>query len=507
MFAPRERIYWYRIERYIMVSRHFLILGLDGLRMDMVTPELTPNLLRLASRGVFFKQHHAEFPTATRVNVASLVTGAHSGTHGVVNNSIFDPGIAADKPVDLGKFDVVEAADAHYGGNLFGTPSLGEILAAHDQSMMAISSGTTGSNRLMHHKVKPFGGVVFSAHGLAPCYPTSDAESILARFGAVPEAGTPDQARLAYITDVFIEHLFPLYQPRVTILWFSDPDKTYHYCGIGAPESLQSIQAADRCLGRIMEWVQHPSQEGRITLIVLSDHGQISIRQQLSVRHALEDIGVKAGHGCYGDGNVAVVPWSNGSIHLRNDHPELVQKIVEWMQHQPWCGSLFTTGKNAVEGIVPGTFARSLVGNDHPRSGDIVYVLRADDQPDAQGITGGCYDDSQLSVGGGTHGGLTEQELHNVCVAYGPDFKVGYESSIPSGTIDVMPTILHLLGYAIPSTVDGRVLSEALVRSGIEVGLAPTTSTYSTEASGPYTQHLTVTRVGATTYIDHGWVE
>ena len=57
-----------------MPHSHFLILGLDGLRLDMVTPELTPNLLSLAQHGVFFRQHHAVFPTATRVNVTSLVT-------------------------------------------------------------------------------------------------------------------------------------------------------------------------------------------------------------------------------------------------------------------------------------------------------------------------------------------------------------------------------------------------------------------------------------------------
>ena len=137
-----------------MSTDRFLILGLDGLRADMVTPELTPNLLRLAERGVFFRQHHAVFPTVTRVNVSSLVTGANSGTHGIVNNSIFEPSISPHQPVDCGQYDVVEAADVYYQGALFSTPSLGEILVSHGDRMVAISSGTTGSNRLMHHKVK-----------------------------------------------------------------------------------------------------------------------------------------------------------------------------------------------------------------------------------------------------------------------------------------------------------------------------------------------------------------
>ena len=488
----------------------FLLVGLDGLRSDMVTPELTPNLLRLAQQGVRFLNHHAVYPTSTRVNVTSLVTGAHAGTHGIVNNSIFEPGVSPDKPVDLGKFDVVEAADAYYQGHLLSTPSLGETLAAHGQSIVAVSSGTTGSNRLMHHKVKTLGGMGFSTQGVAPCYPTDDAHTILQRFGAAPAAGTPDAARLAYITEVFLEHVFPTYQPRVTILWFSDPDKTYHYRGIGSAESCEAIQAADAQLGRLMDWVQQPAQRERVHLVVCSDHGHVTVRQQLSVRDALAGLGVAAGVGCYGADGVAVVPGLAGDIHVRDHDARLISKIVTWMQEQPWCGSLFTQGKNTTDGTVPGTLARALVRNDHRRTGDIVYVMRTDEEIDAHGIVGGCYDDSSLPLGGGTHGGLSRHELHNVCVAYGPAFRQGHESTVPSGTIDLMPTILHLLGYPIPERVDGRVLHEVLASPHPSPEPPVVTTTYSTERStgvGDYRQHLTTATVGTTTYLERGWVE
>ena len=103
-----------------MQPTHVVIVGLDGLRADMMTPDTTPHLLRLAQQGVLFPRHHAVFPTATRVNVTSLVTGTNSGTHGIVNNSIFEPGVAPDTPVDFGKYQMVEAADAFYGGELLG---------------------------------------------------------------------------------------------------------------------------------------------------------------------------------------------------------------------------------------------------------------------------------------------------------------------------------------------------------------------------------------------------
>jgi arylsulfatase A-like enzyme len=345
---------------------------------------------------------------------------------------------------------------------------------------------------------------------VAPCYPTSEAEAIFARFGPSPAAATPDTARLAYATDVFLEHVFPRYQPRVTILWFSDPDKTYHYCGIGSEASLRAIQAADTLLGRIMDWLQQPAQRERFNLLVLSDHGHVTVRQQVSVREALTAIGVSAGNGFYSDQGVAVVPSYTGAIHVRNSDPQLVRKIATWMQEQPWCGALFTSGKNAVEGCVPGTFARSLVLNEHARTGDIVYTMRTDEAQNEHGFVGNCYDDSALPIGGSTHGGLSPYELRNVCAAYGPAFREGHASTVPSGTIDVLPTLLHLLGYNIPPRVEGRVLTEALGQTSAAPGEAPVTQTYSTEAvtpSGVYRQHLTFTRVGATTYLERGGVE
>jgi arylsulfatase A-like enzyme len=320
----------------------------------------------------------------------------------------------------------------------------------------------------------------------------------------------------------------------VTILWFSDPDLTSHYCGVGSDACLTSIRAADAQLGRIIDWQQQPALQERVNLIVMSDHGHITVRGQVSVAEQLTAAGIPAGHGTFGEGPegpaptqwrqgpygpaptqsrhgaVAVVPGSAGSIHLRTHDPRLVHTIAQWLQAQPWCGAVFTQAKNGVEGVVPGTLARSLVLNEHARAGDIVYVLRTDEASDVHGIMGGCYDDSHVPVGGGTHGGLSQHELHNVGVAYGPAFQQGKVSTLPSGTIDLLPTLLHVLDYPCPSRVEGRLLYEALAQTPAVPEPAPETRTYSVEAptsTGLYRQHLTTTRVGTTVYLERGWVE
>jgi hypothetical protein len=148
--------------------------------------------------------------------------------------------------------------------------------------------------------------------------------------------------------------------------------------------------------------------------------------------------------------------------------------------------------------------------NDHARAGDIVYVLRTDEACDAHGIVGGCYDDSHVPVGGGTHGGLSQHELHNVCVAYGPAFQQSSTNPLPSGTVDLLPTLLHVLDYPIPPTVEGRILYEALAQPQGASDSIAASYTYSADtvtAAGLYRQHLTTTKVGTTVYLERGWVE
>src|SRR5687768_14925828 len=71
-------------------NRH-LLLVLDGLRPDYVTQDVMPNLHALGQRGVTFTNHHAVYPTVTRVNASSFSTGAYPERHGILGNSVFFP--------------------------------------------------------------------------------------------------------------------------------------------------------------------------------------------------------------------------------------------------------------------------------------------------------------------------------------------------------------------------------------------------------------------------------
>ncbi|MDQ3315099.1 MAG: hypothetical protein M3505_10825, partial [Verrucomicrobiota bacterium] len=82
----------------------------------------------------------------------------------------------------------------------------------------------------------------------------------------------------------------------------------------------------------------------------------------------------------------------------------------------------------------------------------------------------------------------------------------GFVNDLPTGNIDLAPTILAILGIDSGERLDGRVLTEAMVHRELP---APRTETERIEAtrqlpSGLWRQHLQISRVRGTSYFDEG---
>jgi arylsulfatase A-like enzyme len=96
--------------------------------------------------------------------------------------------------------------------------------------------------------------------------------------------------------------------------------------------------------------------------------------------------------------------------------------------------------------------------------------------------------------------------MHNTLIAAGPDFRRGYVDDLPSGNVDLSPTILRILGITPPQRLDGRILSEAMVKTDLsilkpEVKRIEVTKDFSV---GTWRQSLQISRVGSTEYLDEG---
>lgn len=136
---------------------------------------------------------------------------------------------------------------------------------------------------------------------------------------------------------------------------------------------------------------------------------------------------------------------------------------------------------------------------------DIVMSFRWNDQPNEYGVPGLIDADWQRSANKGTHATLSRFDMRNTLIAAGPDFRSGMVNDLPTGNVDLAPTVLQILQVKSLPKMDGRILTEALVNgSAPPKPEARTIEASRTFPGGTWRQFLKTSRVGTTVYLDEG---
>jgi arylsulfatase A-like enzyme len=473
-----------------------LLIILDGLRPDYVTPDLMPHLCALGERGVVCEAHHSVFPTVTRVNSASVATGSYPATHGLMGNSVFFPDISATNGLSTGDATNLIKIEEATGGNLLTTPSLGEVLERAGKKLLVTSSGSTGSAFLLNHKIAGCG----IAH-TELVRPESVEARVMAVLGPIPPDATPNRERNRRAVDAYLRIGLEELRPDVTIIWLSDPDHTAHAAGIGAPRTLESIRLVDAEIGRIIETLETKGLKDAVNIFVASDHGFSTQTGGANPVGLLVKNGLKAD---YQSDDVVLV---DGAIHVKNRDQQKIRRIVELLQKTDWVGAVFTkgSGPNKPEGSVPGTLSFDTIHWNHDRAADILVTANWSDDKNQYGYAG-----TTPLPGVAGHGTSSPYDIHAVLIAAGPDIKAGEKNPVPTGNVDLAPTLCHLHGIDPPDTMDGRILNE-LLRSGptpssVHVGqLIYRVQTNWT--TGSYQLELSGSTVDGRRYVDYTKVE
>jgi arylsulfatase A-like enzyme len=466
-----------------------LVIVADGLRPDYVTPETMPRLFRLGQRGVVFNAHHSVFPTVTRVNASSLVTGAYPETHGLLGNTVYAPSVNQTKGLDTGSRENLEAI-ARASGGLLTAPSLGELLQGARKTIFASGSGTSGAVFLLNHTAAG-GGVVHQDF----TRPESFGARVLERLGPVPPDGMPNGPRNARAVDAYLELALEEIHPDLALMWISDPDHTAHNKGIGSAVTTASLKLVDGEIGRIEDTLAAKRLLDRTNIIVVSDHGFSTHSGELKLAALVAPFAKPLPSG---EPDIVV---AEGAIHFRAAaDAERVRAIVAMLQRRPEVGAIFTrpAANGGYEGIVPGTLSFGVARWNHPRAGEILVSANWTGEKNGAGYAGTTTDSG---VAG--HGTSSPFDIHNTLIAAGPDFREHVSSDVPTANVDVAPTLLRLLGMPVPSTMTGRVIEEAL--RGGAAGAAPrverlTETVKSADGSYVLTAHLS--KVANKTYLD-----
>ena len=397
----------------------------DGLRADMVRPDLTPNLCRIGKRSRVFANHNSVFPSTTRTTAASIATGCLPKHHGLEGNCV-----ALDDGDGLQAYSV-------------GPPEFRDKLRAITGRTLL---RPTLSERLKDHG----GGVVYSnvSAGAAYFHDPDGFGTVYHRLGSYGPGLNPitderhqetshDSAGDAALTERFCIEALGSQMNAYSLLWICDPDHTQHEVPLGSPKHIQSIANADVCAGRVYDRVTELNAMGEdILFLVGSDHGHETVGSVLDLNTLLVESGLKE--------NITsrdVVIASNGlsaNIYLSDEARDRLPEMIPFLREVDGVDQVFT-GSNLAR-----------LGHRTDTALAIAITTKGKNDLNEFGIPGigvavqdPLHTDTRM--GCGQHGGLGPNEQNPFLMAHGGGFASGTTNVKKSSAIDLAPTILNYL--------------------------------------------------------------
>jgi hypothetical protein len=214
---------------------YVVLVSFDGLRHDYPDRGLTPNLLRLAERGVRADGLIPMFPSKTFANHYSIATGLAPGRHGIVGNDFYDPGFDATYRLR----DRMAVEDGRWYG---GEPIW---VTAETQGMVTAAMFFVGTEA--------------PVRGVQPTWWHKFDESVT------------EETRIRRVLDWLA--LPAERRPHLITLYFERLDSHGHRFGPESAELNASLAVADSLLGRLLEGIAALPHGDRVHVLVVTDHG------------------------------------------------------------------------------------------------------------------------------------------------------------------------------------------------------------------------------------------
>jgi arylsulfatase A-like enzyme len=192
-----------------------VIISEDGLRPDALDPQLTPNHFAVMKAGMTAKHAHTVHPSETLCSHASMLSGFSPAEHKMT----WDGYIPKRGQIAL--------------------PTIFAIAGEHGLSTAMF----IGKKKLWH----------------------------IAPKGSVEHYEKP-----GFLCNVVAAHAasyFESHQPDLMFVHFTDPDNAGHGHGWMTSAYLTAVHESDRCLGMILDAIDHAGVADSTLLIVTADHG------------------------------------------------------------------------------------------------------------------------------------------------------------------------------------------------------------------------------------------
>ncbi len=259
-------------------SRHVVLISIDGMRPASYTspgPAKLPTLRSLMSRGAYARGVVGVLPSVTYPSHTTMITGVRPSVHGIVNNSWVDP-------------EGISAGAWYWYARDIKAPTLPGVLRASGMTAAGVSWPVTVGMDLDWNVPEHFRSRHPEALSLLRALSTPHLidgyEASLPSGLAWPPTDAERTGLAAWIIRT--------YKPNFLMLHIFDNDTASHASGPESPEAAAELEKNDTQVSTLLEAIKDAGLADRTDVVVLSDHGFVTLGTQLQPNFALKQEGL-----------------------------------------------------------------------------------------------------------------------------------------------------------------------------------------------------------------------
>ena len=224
---------------------YVVIISWDAFRWDYPEIYNTPNLNKIAEKGVKAEKVISCFPTLTFPNHYSMATGLYPNNHGVVHNKFYAEDL--DKEFRAGSQETIDEIGFWGGEPIWVTA---ETQGVNSASFFWVGSETNISS------IRPDFWKAYDHY-----FPFAPRTDTIIHWLSLPEE----------------------IRPHLIMWYFHEPDEVSHHYGTHSEQTKNTVQLLDSLLGDFMNKLAQLPIANEVNVIITADHGMTNISQERSV--------------------------------------------------------------------------------------------------------------------------------------------------------------------------------------------------------------------------------
>lgn len=260
------------------LKRRLVVVSLDAVgRRDMEFMLSLPNFSAIVKDGFFCDRVYSVYPSLTYPAHTSIVTGRKPSEHGIVNNTLLQPGR--------------KTPDWLYKRKYINGRTLYDVAKKNGYTVASLLWPVTGGAKIDYNLpeimvTRRFQNQVISClRNGTPGYLLK----LNSKFGSMRDG--INQPALDNFVMASAEYTIKEHDPDLIFIHLTDVDTNRHIFGATAPEITEALKRHDERLGKIREWIEETGGLKNTALIVLGDHCQIDASRITYLNTCLKERG------------------------------------------------------------------------------------------------------------------------------------------------------------------------------------------------------------------------